>query len=87
MQNVKDTEEVLLIRYCSNIIHTSDYSNVSCSWRKCWCVLFWGQEEKAGCCKAPDSLWHNSCFMLLFWSVDEVSLENSFVSTSSVCGL
>lgn len=67
MQNVKNTEKVSLIRYCPNIIHTSDYSDVSCSWRKCGSVLLQSQEEKAACYvnRSPDSCLHNSCFMLL----------------------
>lgn len=67
MQNVKNTEKVSLIRYCPNIIHTSDYSDVSCSWRKCCSVLLQSQEEKAACYvnRSPDSCLHNSCFMLL----------------------
>lgn len=46
MQNVKETAKVLLIQYYINIIHTYDYSNISCSWRKFWCGLFEGVERE-----------------------------------------
>lgn len=42
MQNVKETAEFLLIGHYANVGYSYDYSNISCSWRKCRSGLFQG---------------------------------------------